>query len=81
MKPHLFISNIDILRQLHILEHAFQFASESTAALLFQFAEHGLLCVHRRRLPHQQPLGQVLLVERFEHVLAMYEPEQHHDFV
>lgn len=41
-----------------------------------KFGQHTLFTVHRCTLAHQQPLGQVLLVESLEHVLAMDEPGQ-----
>lgn len=49
---NLFIRDIDILRQLHVLEHPLELAREPSPALLLQLTEHRLLGVHRGRLAH-----------------------------
>lgn len=64
-------------RQVHILEHPFQLRRELRPALRLELRDHALLRVERRRLPQQQPLRQVLLVERLEDVLPLDEPEEH----
>ena len=46
------------------------------AAFRLEFGEHRLLAVDAGRLANEQPLGQVLLVERLEHVLAVNESEK-----
>ena len=69
----------DVLRQLHILEHALQFRGEAAAALGLELGDHRLLGVDRRTLAQEESLGEILLVEGLEHVFAVDKPEQHHD--
>jgi len=61
----------DVVGQVDVLKHALQLIGELAAALGLELGDHGLLRVAAGAAPQQQPLGQVLLVEGLENVLAL----------
>mmetsp|Transcript_17091 Transcript_17091/g.41725 ORF Transcript_17091/g.41725 Transcript_17091/m.41725 type:complete len:237 (-) Transcript_17091:900-1610(-) len=68
-----------IARKLHVFEHALQFVSKGRPALLLEFGYHRFLRIDGSALPQQQPLGQILLEKRLEHILALNVAKQRHD--
>ena len=78
---YLIVGSHDVLGQLHVLEHALELEREDAAALLLELGEHALLGVDGGALADEQALGQVLLVEGLEDVLAVYEAKEDHDLV
>lgn len=61
----------DLPGQVHVLEHALQLVGELRPALRLELAYHRLLRIRARALAQQQALGEVPLVERLEHILAL----------
>mmetsp|Transcript_20191 Transcript_20191/g.66839 ORF Transcript_20191/g.66839 Transcript_20191/m.66839 type:complete len:693 (+) Transcript_20191:87-2165(+) len=68
-------------RHLHVHEHALELGGEGGAALRLELGDHRLLRVDRGRLVEEQPLGEVLLVEGLEQVLAVDVAEEGHRLV
>ena len=61
----------DVTAEVSILEHALQLVGELAATLRLELGDHVLLGIGAGTAPQQQPLGQVLLVEGFKHILAL----------
>ena len=59
----------DIPAYVDVLEHPLQLVGELAPALSLELGDGVLLSVHARALAQEQPLRQILLVERLEHIL------------
>ena len=55
MREILFEGRVNVLGELHVLEHALHLAGEAGPALRLQFTQHTLLAVYRRGFSNQQP--------------------------
>ena len=69
---------IQVFGDANILEHPLQFAGVLEAAGLFQFGDHGGLCVVARGHVLDKTLGQHLAVKLLEHVFILDVFENDH---
>lgn len=70
-----------ILREFHIMEHAFQLLGKLIARFHFQFTEHSTLCIIRHRTPEEKSFGEMAFVITLKHIFVSEESEDRYGLV
>jgi hypothetical protein len=71
----------EVITEVKVFHHTFNFLDECVAALSFKFDDHGFLRFKRSRLVHQKSSAQCSLIKFLERVFGLANFEENQDLI